>query len=337
MKKEKISIIIPAYNSEKYIEETLKSIINQTYKNIEIIVIDDGSTDNTKKVIEKVKKNSAIPIQYHYQKNAGQSAARNKGVELVKSKYLSFIDSDDILKKDCIEKLYKAITKEKADISVCGYEKFDDPTGNVLFTRNTKDWEIEFDNNIKHVFQYSVWAKLYRLDFLKKYHIKFSEGEQLEDGPYCALTDLLANKVATLDYIGFRYRMYNTSTMGNVRKKNNKPKPPYNGIKDLIETFNKYNKNPDKKAVMEYCAVKILTGLATNMYKSIDKETRKEVCNYSHEIMKTYFSDISKNPYIRISRLKKLPLSHRVAVRWFIFFDKINLLYPFSLIVSKLL
>ena len=337
MKNEKISIIIPAYNAAKYINDTLKSIENQSYKNIEIIIIDDGSTDKTKELVQKFKKTSSLSVKYHYQKNAGQSAARNNALKYVEGKYISFVDADDILKDDCIEKLHSAITKEKADISICGYEKFDTITQKIIYTRNPKDWHVIFDNNYTHTFHYSPCAKLFKTNFIKKYDLKFSNGEQLEDGPYSALADLLAEKVAILDYIGYEYRVYSESTMGNVRKKNNKPKPPYNGIKTLINTFNKYNKNPDKEKIMEYCTVKILTGLVTNMYKSVDKETRKEVCNYSHEIMKTYFSDISKNPYIKINRLKKLPLSHRVAVRWFIFFDKINLLYPFSLIVSKLL
>ena len=105
----------------------------------------------------------------------------------------------------------------------------------------------------------------------------------------------------------------------------------------LINDFNKYNKDPNKKQMMEYCVVKILAGFVTNMYKNADKTSRRKICNYCHEIMKEYFKDIKKNKYIKINKIKKLPFTHRVATRLFILFNDMNMLYLFSLIVSRVL
>ena len=96
-----------------------------------------------------------------------------------------------------------------------------------------------------------------------------------------------------------------------------------------------FSKNGEKR-MKAASTVKILTGLVTNMYYSVDADTRREVCTYCHDIVKEYFPDIRKNPYIRIGRLKNLPLSHRLAVRLFVFFYRIDKLYPFSVLAGKL-
>ena len=114
-----ISIIIPIYNTAKYLPNCLDSIVNQTYKNLEIILIDDGSTDNSYKIAaEYAKKDSRIKLIY--QKNTGQSAARNHGIKLATGEYISFIDSDDQIAKDFIKKLLQPFSQQNTVISVCG-------------------------------------------------------------------------------------------------------------------------------------------------------------------------------------------------------------------------
>lgn len=122
--KDLISIIVPVYNVEKYLDKCLKSIINQTYQNIEIIIVDDGSTDSSKKICDNYKKIDKRVKVFHI-KNTGLSGARNYGIKKCSGKYISFIDSDDYIEKDMIEILYKNIKCEKADLSCCSfYEVF---------------------------------------------------------------------------------------------------------------------------------------------------------------------------------------------------------------------
>ena len=119
----KVSICIPTFDRKAYLRETLDSIIAQTYKNCEIIIVDDGSTDGTAEMIAKL----GYPVTYHWQQNKGDAAARNKLVELAKGDYISFIDSDDLLVPDAIEKMVQAIQAQPDDTVVYGsYYRIDE-------------------------------------------------------------------------------------------------------------------------------------------------------------------------------------------------------------------
>ena len=109
-----VSVIIPVYNTEEYVYNTIESIRNQTLKNIEIIIINDGSTDNSLEIINGCSKNDER-IKVYSQKNAGQSAARNVGIKIAKGKYLYFMDSDDFLEKDALLDCYKISEENELD------------------------------------------------------------------------------------------------------------------------------------------------------------------------------------------------------------------------------
>lgn len=117
-----ISIIIPVYNAERYLENCLNSVINQTYSKLEIILVNDGSTDNSVEICEKYEKKDNR-IKVFNQQNKGGAAARNFGILNSKGKFISFIDSDDWVDNRYIEILYNNIVNLKADLSVCGYQE----------------------------------------------------------------------------------------------------------------------------------------------------------------------------------------------------------------------
>ena len=120
MKTPKISIIVPVYNSELFLDKCIKSIINQDYKDFELILINDGSTDNSGKICDEYSKED-IRIKVIHKPNGGQSSARNVGINLATGDYISFIDADDYISSSMIQTLYTLITNYKADISECGY------------------------------------------------------------------------------------------------------------------------------------------------------------------------------------------------------------------------
>lgn len=115
-----ISVIIPVYNGEENIPVSLNSLMEQTFSNFEVVIIDDGSTDSTAKVIEKYLKNDKR-IKYIYQENAGVAMARNKGLENATGKYISFLDADDYYDKTFLDKMYSKITKSDYDVCYCSY------------------------------------------------------------------------------------------------------------------------------------------------------------------------------------------------------------------------
>ncbi len=129
-----VSVIVPCYNVEKYLPECLDSLIYQTYTNIEILIIDDGSRDDTSAVAKDYADKYEC-VHYYYKDNGGLSSARNMGIEYASGDYLAFVDSDDWVDEDYIEKLYKAMTDNYADIAACGYVEEGDASGRVSFER----------------------------------------------------------------------------------------------------------------------------------------------------------------------------------------------------------
>ena len=116
-----VSVIIPAYNIERYISRCLDSIMAQTYNNLEIIVIDDGSKDQTAEILDDYQKRDSRIIVVH-KENGGVSSARNNGLDIATGDYISFVDGDDLIESNMYEILVKILEKEKTDIAHCGYQ-----------------------------------------------------------------------------------------------------------------------------------------------------------------------------------------------------------------------
>ena len=168
-----ISVIVNVYNGEKYIKKCLDSIINQTYKDLEILIVDDGSTDNTLKICKKIKDKR---IRIISQKNIGISLSRNVGLDNVKGDYVFFVDSDDFIEKDTIEYLYNLCIKYDVPISICqSIEVFD-----YDFTCKQPKEKIDLVHGIEVVKKIllnverngSVWGKLMRRDVATKYRFQ---------------------------------------------------------------------------------------------------------------------------------------------------------------------
>lgn len=210
----KVSVIIPVYNVEKYLEQCLDSVINQTLKDIEIICVNDGSTDNSKNILEKyAQKDSRIKILT--QENKGQGAARNRGIKEATGKYLYFVDSDDWLVNNALEKLFNHITKTNADICVCGLI-FYDQTDNSY--RPRKVYSIsDFTNNEEDICTYKdfskiiftqveVSLKMYDSEFFRKNNLFFAEGVFFEDVITHTKAMILAQRVTFLGEHLYYYR-----------------------------------------------------------------------------------------------------------------------------------
>lgn len=192
MEKEKISVIVPIYNLEKYLPHTLERLVNQTYRNLEIILVDDGSKDNSPQICDEyAKKDERVKVIH--QKNGGLSCARNAGIEVATGEYIAFFDPDDILSLDFYKYLYELITKTKSDISQCAFTLMvedDALNGNYKFdTVNFDKYEIsnkmetfhKLHNENKNILLNTVvvWNKLYKREVIGS--IRFPEGKRYED------------------------------------------------------------------------------------------------------------------------------------------------------------
>ncbi len=177
-----ISIIIPIYNVENYLEKCLDSVIKQTYDNIEIILIDDGSEDKSKQICDNyVKLDSRIKVIH--KNNEGVSKARNIGIDMSKGKFITFVDSDDYIDINYIEVLYELAIKNKSDIVICGV-KDEDNDGNIVNISNEIITELNKKEILKELLNekyfFSVcWAKLYKRDRIGD--IRFNENMKIAE------------------------------------------------------------------------------------------------------------------------------------------------------------
>lgn len=184
-KKVKVSIIVPVYNVEKYLEKCIDSILNQTFHEFELILVDDGSNDLSGEICEKYKKND-FRIRVIHKKNGGLSSARNSGLSIAKGEYISFIDSDDYIDKDMISILYNNIIKNEADISICDYYEVYSNEKKIERV-NCDNVEVVMNNTeaLNKIYEekgwlYVVaWNKLYKKELFE--NIKFMEGKIHED------------------------------------------------------------------------------------------------------------------------------------------------------------
>ena len=196
--KELVSIIIPIYNVEKYLDRCIKSIVNQSYENLEIILVDDGSKDNCPSLCDKWAKIDDRIIVIH-KENGGLSDARNAGIEIANGNYLSFIDSDDYVHKDFIKVLYELCIKYNSDISMCGvFETSKDENCNFNLEEGNECIKysktiLERKDNIFCV----AWNKLYKKEVFK--YIRYPKGKLHEDVAVINKILYYSNKIAITD------------------------------------------------------------------------------------------------------------------------------------------
>lgn len=207
--KDLVSIIVPIYNSETTIERCIKSIINQTYHNLEIILIDDGSIDNTSLICQKYQKIDGR-IVFIKKDNSGVSNTRNYGLNIAKGKYIQFVDSDDYIDRKCTEKMVKAIEENSSDIVICGINivKRGKKILNSINAKNIKDFknEIEvFKDLVDTGLIFYIWNKLYLKNKIINF---FDENMTLGEDVIFNLNYLnLANKVNIIDEGLYNYTL----------------------------------------------------------------------------------------------------------------------------------
>lgn len=206
---EKVSVLMPIYNVEKYLRECIESVLRQTYPNFELILVDDGSPDNCGKIIDEYAKQDNRVIAIH-QENAGVDAARNNAINHATGKYIAFIDSDDAYEENYLERLVEVIEQDDCDMSICGFIPFgiDNPPKFKTISKRV----VSGSTAIKLALGYNsvngyVWNKLFKRSIVEKEYIRFEDG-------YWACDDILftgnyiyyCKKVSVIEDTLYRYR-----------------------------------------------------------------------------------------------------------------------------------
>lgn len=254
---EKISIIIPAFNCQNTIEKTIKSVLNQSYKNLEIIIINDGSTDNTLDILIELEKDDKR-IMVINQENKGVSAARNKGIEVATGEYIAFVDADDILDKNMYLTMINKVLKYDSDLCLCSYREID--KFNIKYKKFAWDDKVLYKEDINKMLipmmimplkseQYvmgSVWRFICKSSIIKK--IRFKENVSMaEDLLFCIELYSLCNKLNTInDCLYDYYRYENTSMQRYIHDNMNKNNIYHTYLIELLKKHNLFNDNYDR-------------------------------------------------------------------------------------------
>lgn len=220
-----VSVIVPAYNAEDYFDECLASIEGQTYRNIEIIVVDDGSTDSTLQLAQThSEKDSRVTILVQDNQYAG--VARNNGLEKAKGDYLLFFDADDILNSDTIELLVERAEETRADVTICRSTAFDIKSG-VTYPLSHALCGVDLGSVISgkdlcdSLFQDFVgwpWDKLFRSSFVRYQDLRFQPLRTTNDAYFVYMALVLSKKISFVDYAGVVHRVGNSSSLEGSRR-----------------------------------------------------------------------------------------------------------------------
>ena len=298
---ELVTIVVPVYKVEKYIDRCIKSILNQTYKNIEIILVDDGSPDNCGKICENyAQKDKRIKVVH--KENGGLSDARNAGISISNGKYISFIDSDDYIDPEYIELLYKTIKKDKSDMAISSHKVIYE-NGTVLEKATKEESILKPKEVLKRILyddgiDLSAWAKLYKIELFKE--IRYPKGRLFEDA---ATTYKLVDKCEKISIIS--RSTYNYIIRGNSITNVNFSEKKMDLIISTEEMCNYVKKKyPDLEEATNRRLMYAYLSTLTQLVKSNEKNENAE---------KKLYGYIKQNSKM-ILRDKNVPKRDKIAI-----------------------
>ena len=320
--KVEVSVIIPVYNAEKYLRKCLDSIFSQSFQNIEVIMVNDGSKDCSGVIMDEyVQRYPHKAIGIH-QKNQGQSAARNTALKLAKGKYIIFIDSDDYIAKDYIRVLYQKAESTNSDMVICNYTKVTDDGS------QEKKCNANFMENSVRIPSYISCNRIIRRKMLKSCDFHYEEGAICEDIPAMLRLEAAAENIQVIDEYGYYYRTNPKSTTSTMKDWITMDKLPLKTLEECVQFCRKNGNNiPDE--LLEFYLCRIWTTLLFDIGRGCSKEVRNGMCDEAVKFMKKYFPNYHKNPYIQLRAFKTLPAVQKWGTWLFVRAMYFRVLKPF--------
>ena len=290
----KLSIIIPVYNVEKYLRKCLDSVLDQDIDNYEIIVVNDGSKDNSQLIIDEYKEKHPKIIKSLIKPNGGLSSARNYGVKYAEGEYICFIDSDDYVEKNHYKKMLDLAIKDNADLVVTDFEYvWENNPSRKLYKKG-----IETGNNDyrKAMFLSPLfsWNKMYRKGLFDKLECRYPEGLWYEDIPVTLRYAVHSNKISYLNELGFHYLQRDTSIMGT--EYSDKMNDIFTIYQLLYDSFKNEGLFEEYKDEMEYSFVEAL--LVYGAFRFLRTDVYRELMTKSFKFVKSHFPNYLNNKYL---------------------------------------
>lgn len=321
----KVSVLIPAYNCEEYLERCIKSILNQDYDNIEIVVINDGSTDNTQGVIDKLKSENSNIVSVN-RENKGVCETRNELLKIATGEYIVFIDADDWVDEGYIKAYVD--NADEYDIVVGGFRR-PNQDGKILFEVKLQDekWAPYMST--------ALWSNLYRREFILENNLKFINMNIAEDIHFNLLAYNLTDKIKIINYVGYNWFINTSSISNTIHKDISKIEifkflnTSYNDLKNIGAIEKNYE-------ILEYyftTYILMFLGMSTSKakFKVISKEYDK-----LYGWLKERFPKYKKNKLFGIGTPKGERTNVRLFALAFIIADKMHLGKLFVYMYSRL-
>lgn len=296
----KVSVIVPFYNVEGYIEKCLETLVNQTLQEIEIILVNDGSKDRSINIVKKFLANYPEKIVYLEKENGGLSDARNYAIPYAKGEYIAFLDSDDYVEKDMYEKMYELAKKENSDMVECDFywvypDKVKEDIGEIY--KGKKDM-------LKKV-RVVAWNKLIKREILEKTKIEFPKGYRYED------VEFTYKLIPHLEKISFLKKpcIHYIQREGSIsNSQNERTKEIFDVLQHVIDYYKKNNIYDEYKTELEYIYVRYaFCSSLLRIVKIQDNKLEEELLKLTWDNVNQKFPNWKKNEILRKSK----GLSHK--------------------------
>ncbi len=289
----KVSVIVPVYNVEKYLEKCLESLVNQTLEDIEIIVVNDGTKDNSQKIIDKYTKKYPKKVKGYIKENGGLSSARNYGIKQARGEYIAFVDSDDYVEIDMFEKMYNKAINNEYDVVVCDTIEVDENNGNKVYKKSN----LNYSN--KEIKNYLISPPMACTRLYKKFifdELSFEEGIFYEDLNLTPSIVLKTNKIGFIEE-GLYYYLQRSGSIMKQKQFNNKLLDIF---KVLQKNYNLLNNKYPKE--IEYLYITHL--LRTASMRFLNYSDSKIYLQKINNEIKTKFPNWKNNKYYKKSSSK---------------------------------
>ena len=295
----KVSVIVPVYNVEKYVEKCIKSLVDQTLQEIEIIAVDDGSKDGSKSIVNNYIKKYPDKIKYLYKENGGLSSARNFGIPYANGEYIAFLDSDDYVEPTMYEEMYKLAKKDNADMVECDFiweypnkQKYD---YGVVYNR--KKEAIEKARVV-------AWNKLIKREIIENEKIEFPFGLRYEDVEFFYKLVPRLNKISFMKKYFIHY-VQRENSIANTQ--NTKTKDIFKVLNNVIEFYKNKGYYEEYKEELEYTYLRLLLcSSLKRMCKIKDKQERKTALDDTWNNINTNFPNWRKNRILKKKTIKNM-------------------------------
>lgn len=293
----KVSVIVPVYNTEKYLNRCLDSLLNQTIDDLEVILVNDGSTDGSVDILKDYVEKYPDRFVLIEKENGGQATARNLGIKSSNGRYIGFVDSDDKVDEKMFETMYEKAVQASYDMVECHYHYVLE-TENGLKELGTRG-DIRQYKNQKDMFinpQASPWNKLFKREVIVNNGIRFPEGVIYEDTSFYIKSIPFVKSSAYVDEKFVYYYLRGNSTMNANKSK--KVGDIFRVIEDYLEFYKENDLFEEYKNELEYFTVKILLcSSLSRIGRVTDKELEKKFRDKTFDMINEYFPNYKKNRY----------------------------------------